>query len=168
MGFNHQEYLLGTSSYNPLAFGAISHDLHRKRRSAINSLFSKGAAASSVDVVYDKTELLLQNVDEQIRQQGFSAIKLNWLAMVVDFSTEYFFNYGMNLQKDESKAQVWSEAICSVALSTPFVKQFTWLIPLAVKLPIQFLQLISPQVSRIVKLRRVCCICICFQRYTSI
>ena len=121
----------------------------------MSPLFSKGAAAASADIIYDKVEVLLQNVDQQIKRQGFSEMHLNWLALSLDFLTDCFLDRGMGLQMDEKKAQAWSETVTAVATSTPFAKQFTWFIPAALKLPIWLLEILTPEVSRLVKLRRV-------------
>ncbi len=105
--------------------------------------------------MYDKVELLLRNVGDQIKRRGFAEMRLNWLAFNLDTLTDCFFQRGMDLLMDEDKAKAWSETVYAVATFTPFAKQFTWFIPLAGKLPIWILEIVTPEVSRVIKLRRV-------------
>lgn len=121
----------------------------------MSPLFSKGATAALADVIYDKMELLLQNVDEQIKHQGCAEMRLNWLAFNLDTLTGSFFDRGMNLLSDGDKARAWSETVSAVATSTPFAKQFPWFIPMARKLPMWILERMTPEVSRLLKLRMV-------------
>ncbi|KAL9073901.1 MAG: hypothetical protein Q9157_004568 [Trypethelium eluteriae] len=56
----------------------------------------------------------------------------------------------MNLLKEEQRGIDWYDTIHAVAMSTPLVKQFTWIMPLVLQLPDQLITLISRQMSRIV------------------
>ncbi|KAJ4303195.1 hypothetical protein N0V90_002088 [Kalmusia sp. IMI 367209] len=104
--------------------------------------------------MYDKVDVLLQNVAQQIQRQGYSEMHVNWLALNLDTLTSCFLDRGMDLQLDENKARAWMETVTAVATSTPFAKQFTWFIPMASKLPMWVLERLTPEVSRLVKLRR--------------
>jgi hypothetical protein len=123
----------------------------------MSPLFSTAAASSSTAIIYRKFEIMLQNVHEQIRIQGFAEMHLNWLAMNLDFLADSFLGIGngMDLLEDEHKARAWAETVNAVATSTPFAKQFTWFIPLASRLPMWVLKRLTPEVSRLVRLRRV-------------
>lgn len=107
------------------------------------------------DVIYDKIELLLQNVSQQIKRDGCAEMRLNWLAFNLDSLTDWFFDRGMDLLMDEKKSRAWSETVNAVATSTPFAKQFTWFIPLAKKLPMWLLEKATPEISRVIKLQTV-------------
>ena len=121
----------------------------------MSPLFSKAAAATSTDIIYRNVARMLQNVDQQIKSRGFADMYLNWLAMNCDSLTDSFMDQGMGLLKDENKARAWAETVDSVATGTPFAKQFTWFIPMSIKLSMWVLERLTPEVSRLVKLRRV-------------
>ncbi|KAF2437240.1 hypothetical protein P171DRAFT_492339 [Karstenula rhodostoma CBS 690.94] len=137
-------------------FGTSLHDVHRKRRASMSPLFSKAAVSSMTATIYSKVELMLQNVHQQIQRQGFAELHLNWLAMNLDSLADSFLGIGngTDLLKDEQKARAWAGTVDAVATSTPFAKQFTWFIPLASRLPMWVLKILTPEVSRLVKLRR--------------
>lgn len=121
----------------------------------MSSLFSRAAAATSTDIIYRNVVRMLQNMDQQIKSRGFADMYLNWLAMNCDSLTDSFMDQGMGLLKDENKARAWAETVDAVATGTPFAKQFTWFIPMSIKLPMWVLERLTPEVSRLVKLRRV-------------
>jgi hypothetical protein len=121
----------------------------------MSPLFSKSAAAASTEIIYAKVDLMLQNIDDQIKRQRSAELHLNWLAFSLDTLTDCFFDRGMGLLMNENKARAWAETTHAVATSTPFAKQFTWFIPTASKLPMWILEGLTPEVSRLVKLRRV-------------
>jgi hypothetical protein len=121
----------------------------------MSPLFSKAAASSSTATIYGKIEMMLKNIHKQIQRQGFAEMHLNWLAMNLDSLADSFLGKGMDLLMDEHKARAWAETVDAVATSTPFAKQFTWFIPLASSLPLWVLEILTPEVSRLVKLRRV-------------
>jgi hypothetical protein len=61
----------------------------------------------------------------------------------------------MDLLEDEKKARGWKSTIHAIALLTPLIKQFTWVIPIALMLPVRPLELAVPDIARVVRLRRV-------------
>lgn len=146
---------LGSSELTWVGFGTSLHDVHRKRRASISPLFSKAAAAASADTIYKNVAVMLRNIHGQIKRQGFAETYLNWLAMNCDSLTDCFLSRGMHLLQDENKTQAWVETINAVATGTPFSKQFTWFIPLASKLPMWLLERLTPEVSRLLKVRKV-------------
>ncbi|KAF1966836.1 cytochrome P450 [Bimuria novae-zelandiae CBS 107.79] len=135
-------------------FGTSLHDVHRKRRASISPLFSKAAAASSTDLIYKNVLTMLQNVRKQIKHQGYAEIQVNWLTMNCDSLTDSFLGKGMGLLRDEKLAQAWAETVNAVATGTPFSKQFPWFIPLASKLPIWVLERLTPELSKLLKVRK--------------
>lgn len=72
--------------------------------------------------------------------------------------------YGTKPQKDLQVLDVyadaldWQKTIAAVAFLTPIVKQATWLIPLALKLPERFWMGTYPPLGRIARLNRVSCL----------
>lgn len=121
----------------------------------MGSMFSKGAAASSEDIIYDNADLLVRRVERQIKTTGFSEMRTNYLAFSTDTLADHCFAQNFSLLSDDDKAVNWKRTIRAVAILTPLVKQFTWIIPTALKIPIRPLEMVVPDLARIVKLRRV-------------
>ena len=121
----------------------------------MGSMFSKGAAAGSEDIIYDNADLLVHRVGRQIKTNGFSEMRTNFLAFSTDTLADHCFAQNFSLLSDDDKAVNWKKTIRAVAMLTPLVKQFTWIIPAALKLPLCPLEMVVPDLARIVKLRRV-------------
>jgi len=60
-----------------------------------------------------------------------------------------------DLLGDEQRATNWMKTIKAVAMVTPLVKQYSWIMPFALKFPLWPLRVVLPDLSRIVQLRRV-------------
>ncbi|KAH7305262.1 putative flavonoid 3-hydroxylase [Stachybotrys elegans] len=135
-------------------FGTVSHAIHRRRRAAISPLFSTVSVARSETRIYDMVDILLNRISEQIRRDGWAELRLNYLAFTTDTLTDFCFTESMQLLQDEKKAAGWKSTIQAIALLTPLIKQFTWVIPLALALPVRPLEIIIPDIARVVKLRR--------------
>lgn len=118
-------------------------------------LFSKASTAAMVSTMYDKVDIALQNVDEQIKQHGHADMRLNWLTFNVDVLASCFFDRDMDLLKDEKKAREWSKTVAAVAKTSPFAKQFPWFIPLTRHLPLKVIELFTPEISIFMQLRQV-------------
>lgn len=137
------------------AFGTLLHDTHRRRRATISPLFSKGACAASESSIYRNVELLLARIDDQIRTTGSAEMRRNYLALTTDTLSDHCFGRSTGLLLDEQAATEWQNTIKAVAFLTPLAKQFPWIIPLALKCPLEPLQMVVPDLARIVKARRV-------------
>ncbi|GAP93176.1 putative cytochrome P450 [Rosellinia necatrix] len=135
-------------------FGTLMHSTHRRRRAAISPLFSKGACAASECTIYDNVDRMLERIDHQIRATGSAEMRKIYLAFTTDTLSEHCFGRSTGLLLDDQAAVEWQRTIKAVAILTPLAKQFPWVIPLALKCPLRPLQLIVPDLARIVKARR--------------
>lgn len=135
-------------------FGTISHDTHRKRRAAISNFFSKSAVASNENVIHEKIERLGARLQQQLSENGSAEMRANFLAMTTDALCSHAFGRSMDLLGDEVRSRNWHQTIKAIAILTPLIKQFPWIIPVALKLPLVLLRMTVPRLARIVALRR--------------
>lgn len=139
----------------PPVFGTITYDLHRKRRAAISGLFSKAAAAAEEPVIYDRVDFFLKRVDEQIKRDGYAEMRMNYLALTTDTIADYCLETSLHLLENEDKAIGWQETISALANTAPIARQWSWITPLSLSLPVGLLELVNPKLARIVGLHRV-------------
>lgn len=137
------------------AFGTLAHETHRRRRATISPLFSKSACAASESSIYKNVDLLLAHIDDQICKTGSVEMRKVYLAFTTDTLSAHCFGKSTRLLQDDQAALEWQRTIKAVAILTPLAKQFPWIIPLALKCPLWPLQMIVPDLARIVKARRV-------------
>ncbi|MCJ1440789.1 MAG: hypothetical protein MMC23_001275 [Stictis urceolatum] len=135
-------------------FGTISHEIHRERRAALGPFFSKSSTSAAEAVINEKVGIFIQSLQEQSLRQGYCEMRLNYLAMATDILCNHTFQSSMNLLTNAQKAKNWHATIRAIAILTPLVKQFTWIIPLALKIPLRLLSVVVPDLARIVALRK--------------
>ena len=148
------------SNYLLIVFGTVDHEIHRKRRAAISASFSKRAVNDIEPWIHERTEALCATMRHQQDRDGSVELRVNFLAMTTDMIAAHVLNRSnpqntLNLLEDESKAKDWQKTIVALAVLTCVVKQAPWLIPIALKLPIELWMTILPLLGRIVRLNKV-------------
>lgn len=102
-----------------------------------------------------KFELLGEKMKAQFADTGIAEMRRYYLATTTDILSQHVFDRSLNLLENDQAAKDWQNTIKATAKLTPLVKQFTWIIPFALRLPLIPLQIIAPAVARFVALRRV-------------
>ena len=82
-------------------------------------------------------------------------LRVTFLAYATDIVCCYVFDKPMGLQKDEQRAERWSETILNVARCTPFVKQFPWILDLALRIPVPVLEKLTPTMGGLARFHSV-------------
>ncbi|KAF2235442.1 cytochrome P450 [Viridothelium virens] len=135
-------------------FGTVDHTMHKNRRAAVSSFFSKKAADDIEPLIHEKANVACEVLKRQTNRDGKTDLRTVYLAFFTDIICSHAFNRPLDLLQNEREAKRWREAISALAMLTPLVRQFPWLIPTAIKLPIPFWNLIYPALGRVVQLHR--------------
>ncbi|MCJ1333200.1 hypothetical protein MMC10_009894 [Thelotrema lepadinum] len=139
-------------------FGTIPHDTHRIRRAAVNRFYSKASVASNESMIYDKVDLFSKSLKSQLDGQGVVEMRTNFFAFTMDVLGEVAFGGSMDLLNNKQLAIEWHTTVKSLARFTPSAKQFSWSLPVALKVPLKLVQFCMPDLSRIIdyhhKMRR--------------
>ena len=106
-------------------------------------------------MIYGKADLLGQLFDRKLAENEIVELRQAFLALTTDTLRGHAFDDSSNLLEDSGAAADWKRTTKAVAVLTPLIKQFTWIIPIALKLPLAPLRLIVPDIARVVALRRV-------------
>ncbi|KAK8115745.1 hypothetical protein PG984_012247 [Apiospora sp. TS-2023a] len=138
-----------------VVFGTISSEIHRRRRNAISSIFAKSTVAMSEELMYKNVDLLLQRMHSQIKATGSTEMRTNYLALATDILSDHCLGQSTDFLLDDQEATKWRKTINAIATLTPLAKQFPFIIPFALRLPLWPLEMVVPDLARIVRLRRV-------------
>lgn len=138
-----------------LVFSTVSHDLHRKRRAAINPLFSRGAVKASEMMIYEQADILCKSLGKQLDQNGKAEMRLNFTAWATDVISIFALPKPLHLLEDPQASAKYHLTTKVAMLLTPLQKPFPWLVETALRLPLAFVQLVSPNLARSVALYRV-------------
>ena len=106
-------------------------------------------------MIHDNVEILSSRLKEQLSNGGVAEMRKNFLAMTTDTLCGHALDKSLNLLESDQAAIDWQKTIKAIAILTPLVKQFTWIIPVALMLPLGPLRMIVPDLARIVALHRV-------------
>ncbi|KAL5115780.1 hypothetical protein ACEQ8H_006275 [Pleosporales sp. CAS-2024a] len=135
-------------------FGTVKHDVHRKRRAAINHFFSKNAINNVEPMIQEMTSRLCDNFSRAADSDSELELRSQFLAVTTDVVCQHTFQRNLGLLHSTKQAHAWKETIGAVAILTPLAKQFTWIIPMALKVPVGLLNAVVPSLGRIVQLHR--------------
>ncbi len=106
-------------------------------------------------MIYAKVNTLSRLLKEKAATGGILELRQTFLALTTDTLSRHTFDRPSDLLSNEQAAAEWLRTVKSIAGLTPLVKQYTWIIPLALKSPLAPLRAIVPDLARIVALRLV-------------
>ena len=135
--------------------GTLDHNVHRKRRAAFSSIFSKTTIVSAEPLIHEKVELLGERLKAQLADTGIAEVRRYYLATTTDMISQHIFDKSLNLLQSDQAAKDWQNTIKEITRAIPLTKQFTWILPVALKMPLVPLQMVMPAIARIVALRQV-------------
>ena len=135
--------------------GTIKHDQHRKRRAAYSSYFSKAAVVAAEPTIHSYMDVLGRKLEKAMAENSAVELRTLYLAIASDAFFTHAFKKPLDLVKNDQAAEDWRRTIDSTAAMTPLTKQLYWVIPLAMKIPQQWLKNLSPDMACILALRSV-------------
>lgn len=106
-------------------------------------------------MIYDKVQKLETRLSQDFARTGFAEMRMNYLALATDTLCEYAFGESPGLLDEFQSAANWISTIKAVAAITPVVKQFLWIMPLTLMLPLRSLEFLAPNLARIAAFRNV-------------
>lgn len=142
--------ILGTRSGT---FGTVDHYMHRKRRAANSGFFSVHSISRSEPLAVKHVERLCERL--RANPENIWELRVTFLALKLDIFFEYAFADTLGLQDDPELAEDWDRTINAIAICAPYIKMFPSLLPFATESPIALVQVISPQLARVLRLKNV-------------
>ncbi|KAF2835994.1 cytochrome P450 [Patellaria atrata CBS 101060] len=135
----------GRSILLPDSVGAtIPHDLHRKRRAAINPFFSKGRVGHLEPTIQGIISTLLQRMSEYGANEGVMRMSLAYRATTCDVITGYSFGKSTNyLKQQDFNIAFFSAVDAMFALAWPLT-YIWWLGPLLNSTPPLIMGYVNP------------------------
>ncbi|TGO68998.1 hypothetical protein BELL_0796g00030 [Botrytis elliptica] len=132
-------------------FGTVEHDVHRKRRAANSHLLSTRAIFDAQPLILDQVRILSDQFERYLNTKEIIDLRVTFLAFTTDTITRYALGESKDLQENKTLAVDWSATIRAVARITPLMKQFPWMMTVALYIPIDILRFFMPELSRLVQ-----------------
>jgi len=130
--------------------GAVSHDLHRLRRGALNPFFSKRSVYQMEWIVQDKIEQLSRRFEAAIETREVIRLDVAYMALTMDVITHYAFGKSYNHLAEDDFNLAWKETVVGGSANGAFLRQFPWLFPIMKLVPLSLLRVLKPQAALLV------------------
>ncbi|KAK6585195.1 hypothetical protein PZA11_001922 [Diplocarpon coronariae] len=141
---------------NPEAsFGTVDHKIHRKRKLATSPFFSKRSVAAAEPIIRGQAEKLCQSLQDSYARREVVKLHTTYLGFTTDSVSEFAFARPDGLQGNTEGLEDWAETLKMVGESFPLLRQFPWMLKVALKFPLWGYQLVVPAFSRFLELHKV-------------
>ena len=139
-----------------IAFGTVSHEVHRRRRVPVSSYFSKVSVAEMQDKIWDKAGHLCDVLREHHRGGRVVNGRATFLGWSNDTLRTCAFGSHLNLLNDPERVLGFDRVFKAFAAFYPVLKQCEWIIPVFLTLPIAPLYYIYPPLATLLTVHCVC------------
>lgn len=137
-------------------FGTIDQEHHHRRRTAINSVFSRKSVQKVEPILHRFLDILCNKLQAHLSNDGVVRINMAILSLTTDTIGQYGFDKSFGLLEDDDKAMNWYQTNKALAKMIPTVRQFPWSMPLALRLPVSVVRMVNVDLARVLELRHVC------------
>lgn len=142
----------GAKTFSGAMLEAMDHDLHKMRRNATSSFFSKRNVQVLESLVVNTTNKLLarlmQDMHRDIGESGKGIVNLNYAfaGMTMDIISEYCFGEGMNSLERPQYGKQLLDILHKGIQMRPFARQFPTLFNWMFDLPPDYVRYLAPDI----------------------
>ncbi len=131
-------------------FSTVPHDLHRRRRAALNPFFSKAAVRRLEPEIRQLVNRLCERLKEFQGSGEPVDLGLVFAALTTDVVTEYSFGRAYGCLKAPDFNPKLYRAVQANTKTSVLAKQFGWMIPLSRSLPHWMVKALNPLMMQMV------------------
>lgn len=106
-------------------------------------------------IIHAHIDHLCSNLSQSISDQKILNVGVTVLAFTTDTVCKIAFDGPPGYLEDYKAAKEWHDTIAAIAKMTTLLKQFPWLLGIAMKMPVSVIELLSPALARLLKLHSV-------------
>jgi hypothetical protein len=137
------------------SFGAISHELHRVRRAALNPCFSRKMVLELEEVVHSKAQKLCNRVADAVQASDPADLHHGFRAVAVDVITDYAFDSCYNLLDKPGFGTDYFGLMFTLIKRSPLFLQFPLIQSIAMNTPAWLRKLSGGPMRSFVRLKEV-------------
>ncbi|TVY88201.1 Cytochrome P450 monooxygenase, partial [Lachnellula willkommii] len=134
-------------------FATVHPAVHRRRRGALNPMFTRGAVLKLVPVIRDKLELLCKRLDGFEESRTPVNFTRAYSAMTGDIIMEYFFGFTYK-HVEAPEFLSFHEAYMGFASAGHIAAQFPWFLPLMNSIPDSITLRLAPRLASLIRLKK--------------
>jgi cytochrome P450 len=117
-------------------FSTVPHDLHRLRRGVLNPYFSKRSVVRLEPVITAKISKIANRLARASQTSEVVRLDVAFMALTTDILCSYAFADDTGYLDEPDFKLEWKETILGGFESGALMRQFPWLLPMVVSLPI--------------------------------
>lgn len=136
-------------------FGTVDHNLHRKRRHALNPFFSIASIYRLEPIMKSLIEKLCARIDEAKKACTPLNMRLVYMCFTTDVITSYALNECWNHLESSDFSPLWCQTIKETGGMTKWTKQFPFLYHLFTALPQWLVGSLNPGMILVLDMQRV-------------
>lgn len=133
----------------------IPHELHRKRRAALNPFFSKASVRRLEPVIRDGVVQLLDRMDICGRSAEVMPMNMVYKALTADIITKYAFGKSTQYMSMQDYNSAYFETFDKFFEYGPWLFHISWLSSLMESLPVAIAKRLWPGIATLFTLRLV-------------
>ncbi|OTB00292.1 hypothetical protein M426DRAFT_267883 [Hypoxylon sp. CI-4A] len=127
--------------------GAVHHNLHRLRRTALNRFFSKASVSKLEPMILDKVEKLCQQLGTHIGDENPVRLEMAFSCFSTDVVAAYSFSKSYGFLEDASFEHNYRLPMAGGLRLTVYFKHFPFIIPFMKSLPDLWVAASMPRMS---------------------
>ena len=114
--------------------GTADHDLHKQRREALSTFFSKKSVVKLGPMIAEKVQELRRRLEECMRQETPINLSDAYYALAIDVVSQYSFGSNDDLLGDLTQASVLRKNLTRLLLGVKLRSYFPWMVTITKKL----------------------------------
>lgn len=137
------------------SFTTPANELHRIRRTGLNSFFSRKVVTELEDVVQDKAQKLCRAIDHAILSKKPMDLHHALRAVSIDVVTDYAFGQSYNLLESPDFGYDFFMVVLRLGPAAWIFRQVPWLKAVLRTIPEPIVRVVSTPMSNVIDMQRV-------------
>ena len=135
-------------------FSTIEHDLHGRRRAAVNPFFSKRSIVALEPLIRGKIEKLCTHLDKRKLTGEPLDLRMLFPCLTADIITEYVFPKGFDYLSTEGLAPHWRQLIDQNLRGSNILKHYPVVLSIVKSIPDSIMLKLAPSIKETIEWER--------------
>ncbi|KAI1171810.1 benzoate 4-monooxygenase cytochrome P450 [Nemania sp. FL0916] len=130
---------------------SMGHEIHRRRRAALNPFFSKRSIGQLEPMIMEKIDRLSARLSQSCRKGDVVNLSYATAALTMDVISSYSFGTDIGNLKREDWGREWLDAFRLVGQIRPVGRQFPWLLDITTTLSPKLVSWFYPRIGFVMR-----------------
>ena len=131
------------------SFATVSHELHRRRRGALNPFFSVRSVTELEPLVRSKIDKLCRRFEDLAQSNDVFRLDVAFMALTMDIISDYSFAMDPKYLEEPDFHLEWKTTIINAMESGALARQFPWMASVMGALPLSVVSVLHPPMANL-------------------